>query len=334
MSADAAGSARVSVSSLSVGFDATSGSNVILDDVSLDVRAGEIVGLVGESGSGKSLLALTLLGLLPAKARVLSGEVTVMGREILRLAPAEREDLRGAVVSIVFQEPMTALNPTLKIGAQIIDVIRRHTRLDRRAAVERAKQLLGDMRIRDVERVMSAYPVELSGGMRQRALIAMAFSCEPAVLVADEPTTALDVTVQAQIMELLYERARTTGTSILLISHDLGLVRHVCDRLFVLHAGQIAECGPVDAVLAHPAHPYTRALLSLLPERNSPRLPLATLPGGTSFTHGAADGCRFRFRCSHATPQCEHRPALQPFVTTTTSVACWWTQQQARSPVR
>jgi peptide/nickel transport system ATP-binding protein len=262
--------------------------------------------------------------LLPESAQRRSGTVEVLGQDIFALDQRAIEDMRGAHISMIFQEPMTALNPTMTIGEQIMGVIQRHSKASRKEARSRAATLLADMHIRDVERVMKSYPFELSGGMRQRVLIAMAFSCSPAVLVADEPTTALDVTIQAQILSLLMERVRCTNAAVLLITHDMGVVREVCDRVYVMHAGQIVEAGEVTEVLAHPAHPYTHGLLSALPERNMPKTPLMTLKGGIGSLSDPPKGCRFRPRCTLADDTCAERPPLTTIGSRNShQVACW-----------
>ncbi|MGE4062786.1 MAG: dipeptide ABC transporter ATP-binding protein [Rhodospirillaceae bacterium] len=246
-----------------------------LRSISLSIGPSEIVGVAGESGSGKSLTALSILRLLPPQAKMNAAKLEVFGRDVLALSPAELQDLRGAHVAMVFQEPMTALNPVLRIGEQMCDVILRHTTSTAEDAVRLSHDLLGDMKIEDPPRVFASYPHELSGGMRQRVMIAMAFSCRPRLIIADEPTTALDVTVQAQILNLLRARARATGTAVLLISHDLGVIAQICDRLYIMHQGQIVESGPARTVLRRPQHAYTRHLLNALPEGKPPRTRLA-----------------------------------------------------------
>jgi peptide/nickel transport system ATP-binding protein len=225
---------------------------------------------------------LSVLRLLPPQARLAAGKLEVFGRDVLALSPPELQDLRGAHVAMVFQEPMTALNPVLRVGEQMCDVLLRHTTLTRAAAEALSLDLLHDMKIADPARTFSSYPHELSGGMRQRVMIAMAFSCRPRLIIADEPTTALDVTVQAQILNLLRARAQATGTAVLLISHDLGVIAQVCDRLYVMHRGEIVESGPARAVLRRPQHTYTRHLLNALPEGKPPRSRLSAAAAAPS----------------------------------------------------
>ena len=269
-------SAALQIRSLSL--DMGSDNRVLLDDVSLEVAAGETVGIVGESGSGKSLTALSVLQLLPgAQMRIVDGSsIRLQERELIGATGIELERLRGARVAIVFQEPMTALNPVRSIGSQLCEVIERHAGLVGAAARERAHELLRDVRIVDPERVFDSYPHQLSGGMRQRVLIAMAFSSEPALLIADEATTALDVTVQAQILKLLKDLQQRLGMAMLFITHDLGVVRRIASRVAVMQSGRIVESGPVSEVFASPSHDYTRHLLSAEPKgRPAPRDPAA-----------------------------------------------------------
>jgi ABC-type microcin C transport system duplicated ATPase subunit YejF len=261
------------IDKLSLSFVGEDRAIPALKSVCLSVMPGEIVGLVGESGSGKSVTALNVLRLLPTDRTRLSPEsvVAVLGRDVLTLREADLNQLRGGEVAMIFQEPMTALNPVLTVGSQIVDVIRRHLPVSAAEARTQTLGLLGDMKIDDPERVFGAYPHELSGGMRQRVLIAMAFSCRPKLILADEPTTALDVTVQAQILALLKERAKETGTAVLFISHDLAVVSALCDRVYVMRGGEIVEHGATRAVIGQPQHTYTRALIDALPDGKPPK---------------------------------------------------------------
>lgn len=268
-----------SIANLSLSMERDGVDNAILKDVSLDIAKGEIVGLVGESGSGKSVTAMSLIRLLPRlKTRYAQGSrIAVLGRDVLTLSDDALRAMRGSDVSIIFQEPMTALNPVLRIERQMGEVIRRHRGVSLTEARTIALGLLADTRITDPERALRAFPHELSGGMRQRVMIAMAFSCNPELIIADEATTALDVTVQAQVLALLSERARETGTSVLLISHDLAVVNETCDRVYVMYKGVIVEQGATAQVIGAPVHPYTRALLNALPGLSEPRARLATV---------------------------------------------------------
>jgi peptide/nickel transport system ATP-binding protein len=268
----------VQIDRLALAFVGHAETITALRGISLHVDAGEIVGLVGESGSGKSATAMSILRLLPyGKARYPEGEIKVLGQNVLGTPERQLQDMRGAEVAMIFQEPMTALNPVLRVGEQIIDVILRHRSMSRTDATTLALTLLRDLHINDPERTLAAYPHELSGGMRQRVMIAMAFSCQPKMIIADEPTTALDVTVQAQILSLLKERAVATGTAVLLITHDLAVVAQLCDRVYVMYRGEIVEHGTTRAVIGNPQHAYTRALLNALPEGKPPKTRLETV---------------------------------------------------------
>jgi peptide/nickel transport system ATP-binding protein len=301
----------VEVQELTLEFATYRGAVRALDRVSLTVGAGEIVGLVGESGSGKSVTAMSVMRLLPPHAaRIAEGHIVLLGQDVVSAPEAKLEDIRGRLASVVFQEPMNALNPTIRIGRQITQVIRRHEPVSEAEAQTRAEKLLTEMQVPDARRVMRNYPFELSGGMRQRVLIAMAFSCNPKVLIADEPTTALDVTVQAQVLALLRERARERGISVLFITHDLAVVAQLCDRVYVMYAGKVIEEGTTAEVLRRPLHPYSRALLRALPEFVAPKQPLASIPGTVPNLINPPEGCRFRPRCSFAFEPCGRTPPL------------------------
>ncbi len=273
----------LSISDLSLAFAGFDATTAALHGVSLHVDAGEIVGLVGESGSGKSVTAMSILQLLPT-AVYARGRIDALGHEVLKSSQRELQAMRGADVAMIFQEPMTALNPTLRVREQITDVILRHRDVPRAEANMQATELLTDLHIADPLHVLQAYPHQLSGGMRQRVMIAMAFSCHPKLIIADEPTTALDVTVQAQILALLKERAAATGAAVLLISHDLAVIAAMCDRVYVMYQGKVVEEGPTRAVIHHPQHAYTQALLNALPEGKQPKARLATVASALSGT--------------------------------------------------
>ncbi len=266
--------------------------------VDLGVSCGETLAIVGESGSGKSLTALSILGLLPrGVARVVSGEIRFDGMDLALADETELDKVRGARIGMIFQEPLSALNPVMRIGAQLIEALRSHAAVDHAEAKRRALQALVDVRIADPARRLRQYPHELSGGMRQRVMIAMALIAEPALLIADEPTTALDVTIQAQILDLLQMLQARRGLAMILITHDLGIVASVADRVAVMYAGEIVESGPVARILAHPAHPYTLGLLSCLPEFGLENRRLNVIEGSIPGLLEATSGCRFRVRC-------------------------------------
>jgi oligopeptide/dipeptide ABC transporter ATP-binding protein len=290
-----------------------------VNGVSLDLAAREIYAIVGESGSGKSTVALALLALAP----IVGGEVRLAGRDLAKLSRAELRRLRGREIAMIFQEPMTSLNPVLTLGYQLIETIRLHQPLDRAAARDRAIEMLEKVGISDPARRLSQYPHELSGGMRQRVMIAMALSCNPRVLVADEPTTALDVTVQAQILSLLDDLRAEFGTATVLITHDIGVVAETADRIGVMYAGQLIEEAPAGDLFETPLHPYTRGLLASVPRVDLPPVggPLAALAGTPPKPGKAPPGCPFRPRCGDAMAVCSTMPPL--IRQRHHSVRCW-----------
>ena len=260
------------------GLKVAIGDANVLRGVSLEVEPGEVRGLVGESGAGKSMLGRAVLGLLPANAAVTSGHIAFEGRDLLAMVEAERRSLLGRRIALIPQDPMTSLNPVKRVGAQISNLLRHHLGLSKRAALVRATELLTEVAIRDPARVLSLYPHEISGGMRQRVLIAMAFACNPSLVIADEPTTALDVTVQRQVLQLVERLRRRHGSAVLFITHDLGVVAKICRSMSVLHAGRVLEEGETADVLTRPRHAYTRALLAATPRADRPAETLRPVP--------------------------------------------------------
>ncbi|QOZ24145.1 ABC transporter ATP-binding protein [Bradyrhizobium sp. CCBAU 51753] len=250
----------------------------VLRRVSLALQPGEVRGLVGESGAGKSMLGRAVLGLLPANATIMSGCINFEGRDLLAMREAERRHLLGRRIALIPQDPMTSLNPVKRVGAQIGGLLRRHLGLSKRAALARATELLAEVAIREPARVLSLYPHEISGGMRQRVLIAMAFACDPALVIADEPTTALDVTVQRQVLQLVERLRQRHGSAVLFVTHDLGVVAKICRSMTVLHGGRVLEEGETSDVLARPRHAYTRALLAATPRADRPAETLRPVP--------------------------------------------------------
>jgi peptide/nickel transport system ATP-binding protein len=250
----------------------------VLRGVSLQVQPGEVRGLVGESGAGKSMLGRAVLGLLPANATVTSGHIAFEGRNLLNMREAERRSLLGRRIALIPQDPMTSLNPVKRVGAQIGSLLRHHLGLSKRAALVRGAELLAEVAIREPERVLSLYPHEISGGMRQRVLIAIAFACDPSLVIADEPTTALDVTVQRQVLQLVERLRRRHGSAVLFITHDLGVVAKICRSVTVMHAGRVLEEGETAEVIVRPRHAYTRALLAATPRADRPAEALRPVP--------------------------------------------------------
>ena len=289
---------------LAVSFATDDGTVRAVDGIDLALARGRTLGLVGESGCGKSVTSLAVMGLLPPENSLVSGEVRFEGRDLLKIGKAELRDLRGARLAMIFQEPMTSLNPSYTVGNQIIEAIQRHQGLDAAAARAKAIDMLKLVRIPSPEKRIDDYPHKLSGGMRQRAMIAMALACGPQLLIADEPTTALDVTIQAQILDLMRGLRRDTGTAIILITHDLGVVAEMADDVAVMYAGQIVERAPVAALFARPEHPYTVGLLGSIPKLDEKRARLPSIEGRVPDMTRPPEGCRFAARCPFAEPTC------------------------------
>jgi oligopeptide/dipeptide ABC transporter ATP-binding protein len=285
-------------------FDTSEGVARAVDGVSFEVAAGETVGIVGESGCGKSVTALSIMRLIQSPpGRIQDGHVVFSGRNLLELAPSEMRAIRGNDIAMIFQEPMTSLNPVLTVGYQICEALQLHRGLSKPDALEQAERMLEMVEMPDARERLSSYPHQLSGGMRQRVMIAMALSCEPRLLIADEPTTALDVTIEAQILRLLRALRDRTDMAMILITHDLGVVATCAERIVVMYAGKVVEQGPVERVFRDPIHPYTRGLLNSLPKMG-PRTRLEPIPGMVPRLTDLPSGCRFRDRCPLAEPRC------------------------------
>ncbi|MFP4624644.1 MAG: ABC transporter ATP-binding protein [Gemmatimonadota bacterium] len=305
--------ALLEVQDLRTYFHTEDGIARAVDGVSFQVDRGEVLGVVGESGCGKSVTSLSIMGLVDEPGRIEEGSrIRFDGRELTALSEGEMRKVRGNDIAMIFQEPMTSLNPVYPVGDQIAESLRLHRGLDKRAARERAVELLTLVGIPVPARRVDEYPHQLSGGMRQRVMIAMALANEPDLLIADEPTTALDVTIQAQILELLLELRREMGMAVLLITHDLGVVAEVCDRVVVMYAGQVVEEGPVTEIFRRPAHPYTQGLLAAVPRPDRRGGELAVIPGTVPPPTRWPAGCRFRDRCPYAWDRCATLPGLLP----------------------
>ena len=294
------------IRNLKVDFTTRRGVAHVLDDVSFSVAPGELLAIVGESGCGKSMTALSVLGLIPSPpGKVVGGSILFQGRDLTKLRQSEMRRIRGGDIAMIFQEPMTSLNPVFTCGEQIAEAVRLHQKVSPRAAFARAVDMLRAVGIPEPELRARAYPHQLSGGMRQRVMIAMALSCEPKLLIADEPTTALDVTVQAQIFGLLDELRQKTGTAIILITHDMGAVAEMADKVAVMYAGRVIERGPADAVLDDPGHPYTRGLLASIPRVDAdPDADLPEIPGIVPALTDLSRGCAFAPRCPLVAKAC------------------------------
>ena len=300
------GEALVRVRNLSVTFTRQGEAPfTAVDDVSFDIFPGQTVGLVGESGCGKSVTSLAIMGLLPRRGNRVEGSVEMEGTDLLRLTEAQMRDRRGRDLAMIFQDPLSSLNPVVPIGVQVTEVIERHRGKSRSEAMPLAGELLKKVGIPDPNRRLKEYPHQLSGGMRQRALIAMALACQPRLLIADEPTTALDVTIQAQILALLKELVRDSGTALLMITHDLGVVAGLCDRINVLYGGKIVERADRHELFAQPRHPYTAGLLASIPRLDAPRgARLTPVPGSVADNLPWTDACAFAPRCSQPIDEC------------------------------
>jgi oligopeptide/dipeptide ABC transporter ATP-binding protein len=317
------------VENLRIELSTRDGIAPVIDDLTFSLGQGESISFVGESGCGKSMTALGLMGLLPEKVgRIASGKIIFNGEDLTNASEKRMREIRGNEISMIFQEPMTSLNPVYTIGEQIAEVLRAHQGLGRRAAWASAVELLDAVRIPNAQRRVSDYPFQMSGGQRQRVMIAMALACEPKILIADEPTTALDVTVQAQIFDLLRDLRSQTSAAIILITHDMGAVAEMAERMIVMYAGRNAEQGPVEQIIDHPRHPYTRGLISCVPhivanltqERHDLTEVAGIVPSLREF---GKDRCLFASRCTDATQQClDARPPEMEFENGQRS-ACW-----------
>ncbi len=323
----------LTVADLTVAFVAGRKTATVLEKVSFDVYPGETLCLVGESGCGKSMTALAIMGLIPDLGRCREGSVRLHGQNLLALNPAQMRKVRGNQLSMIFQEPMTALNPVYTVGNQICEPLRLHQGLSAAQAREKAIDILRSVEIPVPERRIDEYPHQLSGGMRQRVMIAIALACNPDVLIADEPTTALDVTVQAQIFDLLREQQKQRGTAIIMITHDMGAVSEMADRVVVMYGGRAVEVGTTQEILSSPAHPYTQGLIACLPELDpaptEDRPDLPEIPGIVPSVWDRGEGCPFADRCHAVMPIC--REAFPPFFQTGTTqrTACWLYEDKA-----
>ncbi|HHG8624580.1 TPA: ABC transporter ATP-binding protein [Raoultella ornithinolytica] len=307
---------------LSVSFAAEKQRVRAVQEVSFAIHAGQTVGIVGESGCGKSVTAMALMGLLPPQAaRIDSGEILFDGQDLLRLKANPMADLRGNQLAMIFQEPMTALNPVLTIGEQLCEPLIRHRGETPKAAWLHATRLISEVGLARADSLMNSYPHQLSGGMLQRVMIAMALSCQPKLLIADEPTTALDVTVQAQILRLLRDRAQSRRMAMLLITHDLGVIAQMAEQVVVMYAGRVVESGPTAEILRHPQHPYTQGLIASRPVPGERRRRLYSIPGQVPDLAALPAGCAFADRCQRASAVC--RQSLPPLLGTTRQAACF-----------
>lgn len=318
----------LSIKNLKVSFDTYNGRQTAVDDVDLKIFSGETLGLVGESGCGKTVTSMSILRLLPPSVTKIKGKILFQGEDLLSLSTKEMRRIRGNAISMIFQEPMTSLNPVMTIGRQLSESIMLHQGVDKRESLVRAKEMLRQVQIPSPGRRLKEYPHKMSGGMRQRVMIAMAISCNPKLLLADEPTTALDVTIQAQIIDLMTKLKEKIGTSIIFISHDLGLIARVATRVVIMYAGQVIEEAKVDDLFANPLHPYTQGLLRSVPvlgsKHTTGRKDLMEIPGVVPSLQTMPSGCRFHPRCQmEKIGACTERqpPLLEK--SQTRKVRCW-----------
>lgn len=319
----------VDIKNLQVSFFTPAGEVKALNDVSLKMEEGEVLGIVGESGSGKSVTAYSLLGLIPHPGRIIGGTIEFNGRRIHEMTEAQMRDMRGNEVSIIFQDPMTSLNPVYTIGNQIMEVILLHTDKTKKEAYERAVELLTLVGINEPAKRMKQYPHELSGGMRQRVMIAIALACEPKLLIADEPTTALDVTIQAQILELMMELKQKIGMSIIMITHDLGIVASMCRKIAVMYAGKVVEYGTTDEIFYNPRHEYTKGLLRSIPRlTEKEHKKLIPIEGTPVDLLNPPAGCPFAPRCASCMKICLRKMPPYTYLSDTHYSACWLLQKE------
>lgn len=312
------------VKDLHVSFFTPAGEVKAVGGISYDLNYGEVMGVVGESGSGKSQEAYSIMGLLQSPGKVTGGSITFEGRDVLAMSKEEMTNFRGNKVAMIFQNPMTCLNPVYTIGNQLVEALRAHDKsISKEDAEKRAMEMMEMVGINNVEKRMKQYPHEFSGGMRQRVMIAMALACQPQILIADEPTTALDVTIQAQILDLIRGLNEQMNTSVLFITHDLGVVSELCDTVIVMYTGRIVEKAPVRELFSDPKHPYTVGLMSAIPRITKDRPPLETIEGVVPNPTEQISGCSFWPRCPHATEQCKQGEPPVVQLSEERQVRCW-----------
>lgn len=312
------------IKDLCVEFKTVEGTVQAVDHLSYTLRKGEKLGIVGESGSGKSVSSLGMMQLIPnPPGRITGGEILYKGRDLVKTPEKEMQKIRGNEISMIFQEPMTSLNPIIKCGKQIAESLRLHRGMKKKEAMEEAVRMMRAVGIANPEVRAHEYPHQMSGGMRQRVMIAMALACKPQILIADEPTTALDVTIQAQILDLIRELNESMGTSVVFITHDLGVVSELCDTVIVMYTGHIVEQAPVSELFGDPKHPYTRGLLNAIPRITKERAPLETIEGMVPNPTERIEGCSFSPRCPHATERCRKENPPMRSLPETRTVRCW-----------
>ncbi len=319
------------VDDLRIGFDTPRGRLQALCGVSFRIQPGEIYGLVGETGCGKSVTGLAILRLIPKPGRITSGQIQFQGEDLLQKSEAEMRQLRGSSIATIFQDPTSSLNPVFQVGTQLMHVLQQHRIMSKNDARAEVIKTLESVGLPDVERIFRSYPHELSGGMQQRVMIAMALVCQPSIIIADEPTTALDVTIQAQILRLLRDLRDRMGIAILLITHDLGVISKMCDTVAVLYAGRVVESGAAQTLLTHPQHPYTQGLIGATPQAGRRGQPLAAISGTVPSNPGAVIGCAFAPRCKYAFDRCYDEEPPRYEVTTGHHSACFLVAKESQN---
>ena len=315
--------ALLEVKNLKTSFFTDAGEVPAVNDVSFTLERGKVLGIVGESGSGKSVTAYSIMQILAATGKIKSGSILFDGKELVGADEKLMKGIRGNKISIIFQDPMTSLNPTYTIGKQLMEPIMLHTGRNKKQAYERAVEMIKLVNINEPEKRMKQYPFELSGGMRQRIMIAMALACEPDILIADEPTTALDVTIQAQILELMGNLQKELGMAIIMITHDLGVVAQMCDEIIVMYAGSICEQGTADEIFYNPCHEYTKGLLRSIPTADTAGKKLQPITGTPIDLLNMPEGCPFAPRCENAMKICIHHPAERMLINENHAATCW-----------
>ncbi|PFH85784.1 ABC transporter ATP-binding protein [Bacillus sp. AFS088145] len=319
----------LSVNNLVTTFRTADGEIPAVRNVSFSVNKSETLCIVGESGCGKSITSLSIMGLLPSNGSIKSGSIQLEGTDLTKLTTDEFRKIRGNKISMIFQEPMTALNPVITIGYQLREPLMIHQKLSKQEANQKGIELLKQVGIPYPEKRMTQYPHELSGGMRQRVMIAISLACTPGLLIADEPTTALDVTIQSQILDLIHELQEQLGMGVIMVTHDMGVVAEIADKVMVMYAGEKIEEGPVEEIFNHPSHPYTRGLLSSVPNVDDPDFELEAIPGSTPSLNEQITGCRFHPRCEHALARCKVEVPKEITIKDGHTVKCWLSEEDA-----
>ena len=317
----------LSVKNLVTSFRTADGEVSAVRDVSFSVNKSETLCIVGESGCGKSITSLSIMGLLPSNGLIKSGSIHLEGTDLTKLSSVELRKIRGNKMSMIFQEPMTALNPVLTIGYQLREPLMIHQKLSKQEATLQGIELLKQVGIPYPEKRINQYPHELSGGMRQRVMIAISLACTPGLLIADEPTTALDVTIQAQILDLIQDLKDQLGMGVVMVTHDMGVVAEIADKVMVMYAGEKIEEGPVDEIFNHPSHPYTRGLLSSVPNVDDPDFELEAIPGSMPSLNEQISGCRFHPRCEYALERCKVEAPKEYALKNGHNVKCWLSEE-------